>query len=76
MNKSTTTLRPTQFTLHPTVAQDDRSPRQRYRDGFDAFCRGASVSDLYDPDEIRGWWSALDSAAEAGMPGHADAHGF
>ncbi len=44
--------------------------RASYREGFDAFCKGLSLADLTDPDEIRGWWSALDTAADCETMGY------
>lgn len=73
---TTTTAQPTLFLLHPTVAQDDRTPAQRYRDGFSAYCGGLSIMDIYDPDEQRGWWAANSAAGEADIPGYADAMGW
>jgi hypothetical protein len=44
--------------------------RQSYQAGFDAFCKGLSVADLTDRDEIRGWWSALDTQADSETDGY------
>lgn len=78
MNHSTLTREQlaTQFTLQPVVAQDDRTPRQRFQDGFDAYCGGLSIFEIYDPDEQRGWWAANSAESEAGVPGYADSLGW
>jgi hypothetical protein len=39
--------------------------RDDYWQGFMAYCKGLSLADLSDRDEIRGWWSGNTAAGEA-----------
>jgi hypothetical protein len=59
---NTQIIAPVQFVVKTRTAAEHWAA---WHEGFRAFCKGASLADLTDPDEIRGWWAALDGQAYA-----------